>query len=81
MPARTAAARTPSEAFRGVGIFQPAVPLAKPGKRRADQGIERSGAGQTFITLRPPRHTVTVDIGPDLHGEKHRIAVVPTAET
>jgi hypothetical protein len=60
---------------QGVGIFQPAVPLAKPGKRRAGQSIERSGAGLAFITLMPPRHTVTVDVGPDLRGEKHRNSV------
>ena len=56
--------RRRSDRLRGIeGFckFQPAVPLAKPGQPRAGQGVERSGAGQTFITPQPARHPMAMD--------------------
>ena len=46
------------------GEFQPAVPLSKPGQRRAGQSVERPGAGQAFVTPQTPRHTMAMDATP-----------------
>ena len=64
IPARAAAARTLSEAFRASAYCNQRSRLRSRASGRAGQGIERSGAGQAFITLKPARHTVTVVIAP-----------------